>query len=64
MACQDCGDEAGARSWLGNVEICDRAFRSPGCGADGFPRLPAPPSPLILTGPDGRRHRVKSRIWP
>lgn len=29
----------------------------------GLPRLPDPPAPLVLEGPDGRRHGFRFRIW-
>jgi hypothetical protein len=29
----------------------------------GDPELPDPPSPIVLAGPDGRRHRLAFRIW-
>jgi hypothetical protein len=62
MACEDCG-EPEARFSLGGVEVCDRCFDRRIAEHTGFPRLPEPPPPLVLAGPDDRRHRLRFRIW-
>lgn len=41
--------------------MCDRCFDNRVATRMGLPRLPDPPSPLVLTGPDG--HRLRFRIW-
>jgi hypothetical protein len=62
VACQDCGDPDTNAS-LGGVEVCDSCFDRRISAETGFPRLPAPPPPIVLTGPDGRDHRLRFRIW-
>lgn len=49
--------------WLSGTRLCDRCFDDRVATHMGLPRLPDPPSPLVLTGPDGRRHRLRFRIW-
>lgn len=43
--------------------LCDRCFDCRIAEQTGLPRLPDPPPPLVLVGPDGRRHRFRFRIW-
>ena len=62
MACEDCG-ETDARSSLGGVVVCDRCFDRRIAEHTGFPRLPDPPPAIVLVGPDGRRHRLRFRVW-
>lgn len=62
MACQDRG-EAEARVWLGDANVCDRCFDRRVSKLTGMPRLPGPPPPLVLVGPDGRRHHLRFRVW-
>lgn len=61
MACQDCGDPD-TNAYLGGVEVCDGCFDRRISAETGFPRLPAPPPPIVVTGPDGRDHRLRFRI--
>ncbi len=62
MACEDCG-EPDTSAFLGGVEVCDRCFDRRMSAHTGLPRLPDPPPPIVLTGPDGRRHRLRYRLW-
>jgi hypothetical protein len=48
---------------LGDVPVCDRCFDARISAATGWPRLPEPPQPEVITGPDRRRHRIGYRIW-
>ncbi len=62
MGCEDCGD-GDARMWLGDANLCDRCFNDRVSAATGLPRLaPAPVEPVVLTGADGRRHRLRYRV--
>ena len=62
MACEDCG-EPDARTSLGGVQVCDRCFDRRIAAHTGLPRLPDPPPPIVLSGPDRRRHRLRYRVW-
>lgn len=62
MTCEGCGNPE-AQVWLSGTRLCDRCFDDRVATHMGLPRLPDPPSPLVLTGPDGRRHRLRFRIW-
>lgn len=48
---------------LGGTSLCDRCFDDRIAAHLGLPSLPDPPPPLVSTGPDGRRHRLRFRIW-
>ena len=48
---------------LGTVPLCDRCFDVRIAEATGWPRLPEPPPPESITGPDGRVHRIEYRVW-
>lgn len=62
--CRDCGGGP-ADTWLsGAGPLCDRCADRRLVAATGFPPLPPPPaSPVLLTGPDGRAHRMRYRIF-
>jgi len=62
VVCRDCGDPE-ARASLDGVSVCDRCFDIRIAAHTGLPRLPGPPPPLALEGPDGRRHELRFRIW-
>ena len=62
MACEDCG-EVDTNAVLSGVEVCDRCFDRRMSADTGLPRLPDPPLPIVLTGPDGRPHLLRYRIW-
>jgi hypothetical protein len=43
--------------------LCDACVDERISAATGWPRLPAPPPPRTVTGPDGRDHRLRFRLW-
>ena len=43
--------------------MCDGCFDERISAATGWPRLPAPPPPVVVAGPDGRAHRLRIRLW-
>jgi hypothetical protein len=60
--CRDCGNRP-ADTWLSEVgPLCDRCADDRLVAATGLPPLPDPPDPVVLTGPDGRTHRMRYRI--
>ncbi len=60
--CCDCGQHP-AETWLSGVgPLCDRCADRRLAAATGFPQLPEPPAPVVITGPDGRAHRLRYRI--
>ena len=62
VACEDCG-EPDTNAVLGGVEVCDRCFDRRISAHTGLPRLPDPPPPIAIAGPDGRRHHLRYRVW-
>jgi len=62
VACEDCG-ALDADAVLGGVEVCDRCFDRRMSAHTGLPRLPDPPQPIAISGPDGRRHHLRYRVW-
>jgi len=62
VPCEDCGN-SDANTWLSNVLVCDRCYDKRIAEGTGFPRLPDPPPPVLLHGPDGRDHRLRFKIW-
>ncbi len=62
VVCQDCGDPA-ASTRLGDVVVCDRCCDVRIAEYTGLPRLPDPPPPFLVRGPDGRDHRLRFKIW-
>ena len=48
---------------VGVVPLCDRCFDVRIAEATGWSPLPEPPPPELITGPDGRVHRIEYRIW-
>ena len=62
-ACARCGT-APAVAFLGEEgPLCDFCFDERISVLTGWPRLPAPPPPRTVTGPDGREHRLQFRLW-
>jgi hypothetical protein len=43
--------------------FCDRCADRHVSALTGFPMLPDPPEPLMFAGADGRRHRLRFRLW-
>ncbi len=60
--CADCGAQP-ISMFLATVPLCDRCYDARIAAEHGWPRLPEPPVPETLTGPDGRRHRIAYRLW-
>ena len=62
VVCEVCGDPDASTS-LGGVAVCDRCCEERIAEYTGLPRLPDPPAPVRLRGPDGRNHRFRFKIW-
>lgn len=60
--CADCGARP-VRMNLGAIPLCDRCFDDRIVASTGWPRLPEPPEPETIAGPDGRLHRIVYRLW-
>ncbi|MGH8921652.1 MAG: DUF7713 domain-containing protein [Actinomycetes bacterium] len=61
--CRVCGGGP-ADAWLGECgPLRDRCFDDRLVASTGWARLPSVPGPVWLTGADGRRHRMRYRIW-
>ncbi len=45
------------------MAVCDRCCDERIAEYTGLPRLPDPPGPVLLSGPDGRDHRFRFKIW-
>jgi hypothetical protein len=61
--CIGCGSVP-AQTWLGGQgPLCDGCFDERISAATGWPRLPAPPPPVVVAGPDGCGHRLRIRLW-
>ena len=60
--CTDCGSSA-VRIILGGEPLCDRCHDVRVSAETGWPRLPDPPAPETISGPDGRRHKIAYRLW-
>ena len=60
--CADCGARP-VRMNLGTIPLCDRCFDDRIVASAGWPRLPEPPPPETIAGPDGRLHRIVYRLW-
>jgi hypothetical protein len=48
---------------LGVTPLCDRCYDVRVAETTGWSRLPEPPPPESIAGPDGRVHRIEYRIW-
>lgn len=60
--CADCGATP-VRTFLAATPLCDRCYDTRIAASSGWPRLPDPPNPETIAGPDGRRHRIIYRVW-
>ena len=60
--CADCGARP-VRMNLGTIPLCDRCFDTRTAASTGWPRLPEPPPPDTIAGPDRRLHRIVYRLW-
>lgn len=50
-------------TFLAATPLCDRCFDTRIAASHGWPRLPEPPVPETIRGPDGRGHRIVYRLW-
>lgn len=48
---------------LDGAVLCDRCLDRRVAAITGYPELPEPPAPDELSGPDGRIHRFRYRLW-
>ena len=60
--CADCGARP-VHMYLAATPLCDRCFDIRIAESHGWPRLPEPPAPETIVGPDGRPHRIVYRLW-
>src|SRR5215207_1165214 len=49
--------------FLATTPLCDRCLDARIAASHGYPRLPEPPAPETIAGPDGRRHQIVYRLW-
>lgn len=61
-ACEACG-ASGPTTYLNGEALCDRCLDERVAARTGLPRLPDPPPAEVLTGPDGRTHSFRFRLW-
>jgi hypothetical protein len=62
VLCVECGAPGGV--FLdGEGPLCDSCADARLSEITGYPRLPAPPPPEVIVGPDRRRHKIFYRIW-
>lgn len=61
-SCADCGGRP-AIIILDSTPLCDRCHDARISEATGWPRLPEPPPPETIVGPDGRQHLIVYRVW-
>jgi hypothetical protein len=47
---------------LGEAQLCDACYNDRASALTGSPPLPRPPPPIVITGPDGRSHRLTYRV--
>ena len=47
---------------LGEAQLCDACYNDRASALTGTARLPLPPPPIVVTGPDGRPHRLAYRV--
>ena len=60
--CEDCG-AGDVRVSLSGTPVCDGCADRRVAQLTGLPELGPPPAAFVLTGPDGRRHRLQPRPW-
>jgi len=61
-SCADCGARP-AIIILDSTPLCDRCHDARISEQTGWPRLPEPPPPETIAGPDGQRHHIAYRVW-
>ena len=47
---------------LGPAQLCDACYNDRTAALTGWPRLPHPPPPIVITGADGRTHDLRFRV--
>ena len=47
---------------LGEAQLCDACYNDRASALTGMARLPRPPPPIVITGPDGRPHGLAYRV--
>ncbi|MDP9403155.1 MAG: hypothetical protein M3P85_07420 [Actinomycetota bacterium] len=60
--CEDCGI-GDVRVYLSGTPLCDGCADRRVARLTGLPELGPPPAAFVLTGPDGRSHRMQPRPW-
>lgn len=61
--CCECGDRPADTHLSGHGSLCDRCADAALAAVTGWPQLPQVPGPVVLTGPDGRTHRLRYRYF-
>jgi len=61
--CAGCGTPPAATFLDGQGPLCDTCLDERISAATGWPPLPVQPAPRSVTGPDGREHRLRLRLW-
>lgn len=60
--CDECGSLPASLALTGVGTLCDRCADRHVAELTGFPLLPDPPAPVVLSGVDGRAHRLVFRL--
>jgi len=61
-SCEDCGT-TDFRTYYGGTPLCNRCLDKRVATETGFPLLPEPPAPVTVVDGEGRRRRLRFRIW-
>jgi anti-sigma factor ChrR (cupin superfamily) len=61
--CDGCGADKPSQVLTGVGAFCDRCADARIAQVTGWPTLPEPPAPVVLTGPDRREHTLRYRLW-
>lgn len=60
--CAHCGASETVVS-IGDLVLCDPCSNREVARITGLPELPAPQAPVVIKGPDGKRHTMQFRVW-